>query len=231
MQFQLYVQGDERNTHFPLLISRPFWIVEEHHIQSFSTMCDRSLSSVYMSCHSILPASLCVCNIGPTEPAFVFLVFSLMYCMSLPLLQCRQQNPRLPGSHKLSWAQTQTVQSNIRNAIWLLPNLLLQQWFLFSPLMWTYRTSKDLNITLLRRAFTFSEQEKKMCERLSWLFLFLSCLLLWSRISSCAFLWTAWFISVQNPCFPAKQREHKDREYGNMGIWDVVRTCLCVVKM
>lgn len=69
------------------------------------------------------------------------------------------------------------------------------------------------------------QSKKNMCDRLSRLVLFSLCLLLWSCIGDCAFLWTAWFIYIQNPCFPATQRQKK--KIKNMGIWEVIGTaCL-----
>lgn len=69
-------------------------ILEEHHITSFSTMC------VSVSGHPFLFA------IGPIEPVFVYCCSVNGLCESVTFLQCRQQNPRLPGSHKLSPAQS-----------------------------------------------------------------------------------------------------------------------------
>lgn len=72
-------------------------------------------SDIYHT-HQILHLLFCVFAIGPAQPVLFIGVLFVHYITSL---QCRQQNPCLPGSHKLSWAQSRPEQCkiHIRNAI------------------------------------------------------------------------------------------------------------------
>lgn len=92
-----------------------------------------------------------VCVFAPTEPVFVSCSVSHVLYESDPFLQCRQQNPCLPGSHRLSWAQ-----SNIHKAICYCQPVASAVAPLYSSCVniW-HRTSKDLNTILLRHAFPF----------------------------------------------------------------------------
>lgn len=107
------------------------FIVEEHHVTSFFyNVCQVILSwghphlRIWAAIRFCL-LLLCIFAIGPTEPVFVYWWSVNGLYESVTFLQCRQQNPRLPGSHKLSWTQSRPKRAE-QHSQCNTANLLLQ---------------------------------------------------------------------------------------------------------
>lgn len=120
-------------------------------------------------------------TVGPIEPVFVYWCSLYVLYDSVTFLQCRKQNPRLPGfAEAIMSTGSNSVEQHAQCKA--TANLQLQQWFLFSPLMWTYdATSQDLNTP----SCIYCPSKKKMCKCVPWLILFLSRLLLWRSLAVC----------------------------------------------